>query len=416
MKQLHFLISSFSSFLFFLLVNTTTHPRDIEALKELKQSIDLKSITPGSCLSSWDFSVDPCDHIFSDHFTCGIRCDYSHAGLSRVTEIGLDSAGYSGSLTNITLLFPYLHTLDLSDNSLSGSLPETISNLIRLRRLSLSKNAFSDSIPTSIGSLPYLEELYLDDNQLSGSIPSSLNKLSHIKDIQIQQNKLSGELPFLGSLKNVCSLDVSDNNISSISTNPYSLPISLISFLMRNNNIKGGLPRHFLHMEYLEVLDLSYNELTGAITWEILEHPSLQQISLSHNRFSAIKWLSGSKKRGKELIAVDLSYNEINGLLPKFLADLPKLSALSLEHNRFTGMIPSGYAHKVATASFQRLLLGGNYLFGPIPGPLKSMKPGSANVSLVDNCLYTCPGTFFFCQGGQQKSLIQCKNLRPKVP
>jgi len=116
------------------------------------------------------------------------------------------------------------------------------------------------------------------------------------------------------------------------------------------------------------------------------------------------------------MVAIDLSDNEINGLLPKFLADLPKLSALSLEHNTFTGMIPPGYARKVATASFQRLLLGGNYLVGPIPGALKRVRPGSANVSLVDNCLYTCPDTFFFCHGGVQKSVLQCKALRPTVP
>ncbi|XP_010674464.3 LRR receptor-like serine/threonine-protein kinase ERECTA [Beta vulgaris subsp. vulgaris] len=416
MKQLHVLISAFSCLLCLVVVDSITHPRDVEALKNLKRSIERKSITMGSCLSSWDFSVDPCDHIFSARFTCGIRCDFSLAGLSRVTEIALDSAGYSGELTNITWLLPYLHTLDLSGNSLSGSLPESLSNLIRLRQLSLSRNSFSLSIPTSIGSLPYLEELYLDDNKLSGSIPPSLNKLSHLKNFAIQQNQLSGEFPFLGSLSNLNSLDASNNNISSIGTNPLSLPISLISFSMRNNSLKGEMPRQFLHMRYLEVLDLSYNELVGAITGEIFEHPSLQQLSFSHNQFSAVISPSGNVRRGRKMVAVDLSYNKINGLLPKFLAELPNLSALSLEHNRFTGMIPSGYAFKVRTASLQRLLLGGNYLFGPIPDPLKRVEPGSAKVSLVDNCLYTCPDTFFFCQGGEQKSLIQCKSLRHTIP
>ena len=45
-----------------------------------------------------------------------------------------------------------------------------------------------------------------------------------------------------------------------------------------------------------------------------------------------------------------------------------------------------------------------NYLCGPIPGPIMDLKPGSANVGCVDNCLYRCPGTFFICQGGNQKS------------
>ncbi|KNA12277.1 hypothetical protein SOVF_127490 [Spinacia oleracea] len=417
MKQVHFLINAILCVLcLVVVVDSRTHPRDIEALQDLKRSIDSKSIRPGSCLISWDFSVDPCDHIFSANFTCGIRCDFSLAGLSRVTEISLDGAGYSGSVTNITWLLPYLHTLDLSGNSLSGSLPESLSNLIRLRRLSLSKNSFTLSIPNSLGSLPHLEELYLDDNQLSGSIPLSLNKLSHLKDFAVQQNQLSGEFPFLGSLNNLYSFDASNNNFSSFGSNPLSLPISLISFSMRNNSLKGEImPTHFLHMQNLQVLDLSYNELAGAITGEIFHHPSLQQLNLSHNQFSSVKSPSSREQRGN-IVAVDLSYNQINGLLPKFLAELPNLSALSLEHNRFTGMIPPVYALKVSTASFQRLLLGGNYLFGPIPDPLKRVEPGSATVSLVDNCLYTCPVSFFFCQGGVQKSLIQCKrwHLIPK--
>ncbi|KAJ4978507.1 hypothetical protein NE237_009287 [Protea cynaroides] len=122
-----------------------------------------------------------------------------------------------------------------------------------------------------------------------------------------------------------------------------------------------------------------------------------------------------------ELVALDQSSNDLQGLLPTFMVTMPKLSALSLEKNKFTGMISSQYALKAViliegTSTFARLLLGGNYLFGPILGPLMSMKPGSANVSLVDNCFYGCLETFFFCQGGVQKSLIACKIFRPIIP
>ncbi|KAK9743437.1 hypothetical protein RND81_03G239300 [Saponaria officinalis] len=418
MKKLHSLICTpfFICVLCLVVANAATHPGDILALKNLKQGLDSTSIALGSCLSSWDFSMDPCDNLFSAHFTCGLSCDFSLSGLRRVTEITLDSAGYSGTLTSATWNLPYLHTLDLSGNFFSGSLPESFSNLVRLRHLSLSRNSFSYSIPYSLGSLPYLEELYLDNNQLSGSIPPSLNKLSHLKRLEIQQNHLSGDFPYLGSLKNLYFLDASENNISSLGSNPLSLPISLISFSMRNNNLVGQMPRKFLHMQFLEVLDLSYNQLSGPIPGEIFLHPSLQQLSLCHNRFLSVENPRKDENIGGKMVAVDLSYNEIGGLLPKFLADFPNLSALSLEHNRFTGMIPSGYAAKVATASFQRLLLGGNYLFGPIPGPFKRVKPGSVNVSLVDNCLLVCPDTYFFCKGGDQKSILQCKSFRHTIP
>ena len=44
---------------------------DIKVLKELKNGLDPSSVSSGSCVTSWDFTVDPCDNLFSDRFTCG---------------------------------------------------------------------------------------------------------------------------------------------------------------------------------------------------------------------------------------------------------------------------------------------------------------------------------------------------------
>lgn len=167
-------------------------------------------------------------------------------------------------------------------------------------------------------------------------------------------------------------------------------------------------------------MDLSQNKLNGPVSSALFDHPSLQQLTLSHNNFTSLE-VPGIKGVNSSLVALDLSYNELGGLLPAFMGSMPELSALSLEHNKFTGMIPSQYALKAAvpgdgTSTFKRLLLGGNYLFGPIPDALMGLKPGSVNVSLVDNCLYRCPDVYFFCQGGYQKSLVDCKSFGPAIP
>ena len=398
-----------------------THWGDIQVLKEIKNELDPNSVSPGSCISSWDFTIDPCDNLFSERFTCGFRCDFTDdSGTSRVTELSLDQAGYSGSLTSTSWNLPYLEILDLSNNFFSGSIPNSISNLTRLRRLGLSSNTLSGEIKTSIGgSLSNLEELFLDNNQLQGNIPASLNTLVSLKRLEIQSNKFSGELPDLGSLKNLYFLDASNNAISG--ELPASLPLSLVEISLRNNSLEGPIPQRIKKLGFLQVMDLSHNRLSGSVPFILFNHPSLQQLTLSFNQFTSVQSPESHGAQPSELIALDLNDNQLHGFLPSFMASMPKLSALSLENNKFTGMITTQYAIKTAMpetgiSPFSRLLLGGNYLFGPIPGPLMQLKPGSANVDVTGNCLFRCPDIFFFCQGDDQKSLTECKRFSAVIP
>ncbi|XP_076886282.1 receptor-like protein 32 [Bidens hawaiensis] len=396
-----------------------THWEDIQ----FRNGVLSKSISPGSCLSSWDFTFDPCDSLSTDKFTCGIRCDKTMSGIARITEITLDQAGYSGSLNSCSWNLPYLQTLDLTNNYFNS-----FSRLTRLSRLSVSTNSLTGSIPNSGGSLPNsLQELLLDNNNLTGPIPQSLNKLKNLKRLKLQQNQLSVEFPELTQLGTLNFLDVSNNFISG--DLPAALPANLIELTMRNNSLKGNIPASLVVSSvYLQVLDLSYNNLTGSLPPELFTHPSLQQLTLSHNQLQRVLIpanLNRNSINNSELIAVDLSNNNINGFLPGFMGWMPKLSALSLENNKFSGVIPTQYAVKAVTEGelgvgpFERLLLGGNYLFGLIPGPFLQLKSGSSvTIRLGDNCLYECPESFYFCDGGVQKSLMECKtfSFTPVIP
>ena len=74
-----------------------------------------------------------------------------------------------GSLTSLT-------TLDLSDNQLSGTIPD-LSSLTQLQNLYLGDNQLSGTIP-DLSSLTQLQNLYLGDNRLSGTIPEELGRTS----------------------------------------------------------------------------------------------------------------------------------------------------------------------------------------------------------------------------------------------
>lgn len=400
--------------------HSATHWQDVQVLKQLKSTITPSSVPPSSCIDSWDFSLDPCDNLFSDKFTCGFRCDAVSDSSSRVTEIALDSPGYSGSLAAVSWTLPYLQSLDFSNNNFSGPIPDSLSWLTGLTRLGLSHNSLSGSIPASLGSLAGLEEMYLDNNMLTGEIPQSFNGLKNIKRLELQGNKISGAFPELGQLGNLNVLDASDNAISG--GLPPALPPSLIELAVRNNQIEGNIPGSVAGLASLQVVDLSHNRLSGSVPASLFAHPSLEQLTLSYNQFGSVQ-VPGDSGLTSQLISVDLSNNEIRGFLPGFMGLMPRLSALSLENNKFSGLIPTQYVLKVlvpgtgvGVAQFERLLLGGNYLFGPIPGPFLDLKADTVTVRLGDNCLYRCPVRLFLCGGGVQKSLMECRAFGPIIP
>lgn len=97
--------------------------------------------------------------------------------------------------------------LDLSDNNLSGTIPEEIENL-DLSSLNLSNNQLTGGIPASIGNVSTLYYLNIANNKLTGSIPSELGKLANLEYCYLFGNQLEGTLP--ESLANLTKLSVMD--------------------------------------------------------------------------------------------------------------------------------------------------------------------------------------------------------------
>ncbi|KAJ3297449.1 hypothetical protein HDU79_003530 [Rhizoclosmatium sp. JEL0117] len=93
------------------------------------------------------------------------------------------------------LLSTNLRVLDLSDNSLSGSIPWELGNLTSLNCLYLSQNRLSGSIPASLFTLTKLRDLYIDRNELSGQIPSNINECVELRWLHLYKNRLSGPIP-----------------------------------------------------------------------------------------------------------------------------------------------------------------------------------------------------------------------------
>ncbi len=220
---------------------------------------------------------------------------------NKVVEVILSSNNLSGTLPDSLENLIYLQVLQLSFNQISGSIPESLGNLIHLEYLELGHNQITGSIPESIGSLVNLVCLFLSINQLSGSIPGSLGNLVNIKILQLDENQLSGSIPnSLGYLINLESLFLSSNQLYGSIPNEIGNMNNLIYLEVGLNQLSGSIPVEIGQLENLVYLSMHSNDLSGIIPTEISKLGELSTLRIEKN-----DQLSGS---------IPLSFIKLNSL------------------------------------------------------------------------------------------------------
>ncbi|KAM7486941.1 hypothetical protein LguiA_002950 [Lonicera macranthoides] len=113
-----------------------------------------------------------------------------------LTSLNLSKNMFSGSIISLcTIVTEFLNFLNLSDNLLSGEVPDCWIDGNKLVFLDLSNNNLSQKIPASFGFLEQLILLNLRNNSFIGELPSSLKKCSFLEVVDTSENKLSGQLP-----------------------------------------------------------------------------------------------------------------------------------------------------------------------------------------------------------------------------
>ena len=143
-----------------------------------------------------------------------------------------------------------------SKGLIEGSLVSNFGQMKGLTSIDISNNRLNQSIPDSVGALRDLVTLNLSDNDLSGTIPSRLGALKKIVTLDLSNNSLTGNIPDrLGALKKLTKLDISDNHLSGeipsrLRTLVKSTPgQGLQKFLFCGNNLEGALDVKFQRIE-----------------------------------------------------------------------------------------------------------------------------------------------------------------------
>lgn len=91
---------------------------------------------------------------------------------------------------------PALRVLDLHDNSFTGSIPSSFSNMKNLAKLDLSINDLSGTLPSDLAPLEQIEYLELHNNTFQGNIPSSWKSMLKAKEMTFDSNDLVGSMPY----------------------------------------------------------------------------------------------------------------------------------------------------------------------------------------------------------------------------
>ncbi|CAD5193659.1 unnamed protein product [Musa acuminata subsp. malaccensis] len=183
-------------------------PGNIKNLKSLYLSFN--SIYGSVPTSIGDLSL--LQHLFLDS-------NYLNRTISK--GIGQLKSLVSLDLYHNSLSFNKLFTLDLGHNNFIRNIPTWIGeSLLYLKTLGLRSNAFTGNIP-QLSSLPSFRILDLSNNNLSGTIPQGFGNFSALKRapmyhfLDLSRNNLSGAIPSsLVALNFLNHLNLSYNNIS----------------------------------------------------------------------------------------------------------------------------------------------------------------------------------------------------------
>ncbi|XP_008799129.1 probable inactive receptor kinase At5g10020 isoform X2 [Phoenix dactylifera] len=210
-----------------------------------------------SVVQSWGNYVEVID-LSSNKLTGTLPNETSQ--FLRLTSFKVSNNLLMGELPLVIGTYPAINVIDLSLNQLNGLLPPSLFTSSRLRDLNLSGNIFTGPIPlpnsqgtistsTNVPVLPTQNSslVYLDlsNNTLSGSLPQEIGELTALKLLNIGRNNISGQIPKeIGMLRSLLYIDLSNDHFEG--TIPDNFPEGLVGFNVSYNNLSGIVPDNLL--------------------------------------------------------------------------------------------------------------------------------------------------------------------------
>ncbi|KAL3679181.1 hypothetical protein R1sor_022137 [Riccia sorocarpa] len=289
------------------------------------------------------------------------------AAFPSLTWLDFSRNHLSGPFPSSILNCTQLELLRLYWNNFTGELDVDLSKLPNLRTLHLSTNKFSGTLAKlNLRNATNLEYLDLSNNSLTGSIPdysSSDTILPSMKILTFRSNHLSGEIPdWMWKLPKLQVLDLSRNNFSGALPSDWTRLVALTNSSItgtKKPDISDGNPLRTVTYEqtlvtlknrpldetyifgYYTIIDLSNNSLVGVIPQGVEELQGLRALYLTGNNLNGE--IPVSLVQMKNLGILDLSVNQLSGDITEFASRLeqrsPAMEYVNVSYNSLTGRV-----------------------------------------------------------------------------
>ncbi|KAI3691079.1 hypothetical protein L2E82_49296 [Cichorium intybus] len=239
-----------------------------------------------------------------------------------ILTLKLNDNMFSGSISSLCNLTSLSH-LDVSNNKLSGELPDCWKTFDRMTILNLEGNGFTGTVPESMGALESVIMMSMRGNILTGELPSSLRNCKWLRLLDLGENELSGKIPeWLGE---------------SLS--------ALVVLSLSSNRFHGTIPKSLCKLEKIQILDLSINNISGNIP-KCLNNVSgmttKEKLGTPHASF---EYNSIGLERSRLLSRVRAVFKVLlqwKGRQSEYQNTLRLVVSLDLSCNRLIGEIPDG--------------------------------------------------------------------------
>ncbi|CAM0902812.1 unnamed protein product [Alopecurus aequalis] len=357
---------------------TTTHPGDAAAVNALFAKLGQKA-GPSWNISGDPCTGTATDNTNIDNnqlVNPAIKCETCTPGarnisVCRITKLRIYAVDATGPIPEELRNLTFLANLDMAQNYLTGPLPSFIGELINMQYMSFGINALSGPVPKELGNLTKLVSLSISGNNFSGSLPSELGNLVNLEQLYIDSAGLTGPLPSsLSKLTKIQKLWASDNDFTGQIPDYIGQSwISLTELRFQGNSFQGPIPATLSNLGNLTSLRIGdiLNGSSSSLAF-LNNLTSLNTLILRNCRISD-KLISVDFSKLTSLNLLDLSFNNITGQVPQTLLNLNSLGFLFLGNNSLSGSLPSSIASSLKNLDFSY-----NQLSGSVPSWAKNLQ------------------------------------------